>query len=702
MSRKESLPPTAPWSQLDGIAYGGDYNPEQWPVDVRLEDLDLMKEAGVTFLSVGIFSWATLEPREGEYDFAWLDDVLDNLSAAGIKVALATATAAPPPWLVHKHPEILPVTAEGTVLGPGSRRHYSPSSAVYRRYATGITRVLAERYKEHPALALWHVDNELGCHVSEFYGAEDAAAFRRWLERRYGSIEALNRAWGTAFWSQNYASFEEILPPRVAPFTLNPGQQLDFKRFSSWALMDFYRSLVAVLREVTPHIPATTNLMATSATKSLDYFDWAQDLDVIANDHYLVAADPESQVELAFSADLTRGIAGGDPWILMEHSTSAVNWQPRNRPKLPGEMLRNSLAHVARGADAVMFFQWRQSFAGSEKFHSAMVPHGGRDTRVWREVVDLGATLKRLAPVRGSRVESRVAIVFDYEAWWASELDSHPSQDVKYLDLLSSFHRALFLRAVAVDFVHPSASLDGYDLVLVCTLYNVSDESADNIAAAAHRGATVLVSYFSGIVDEHDHVRLGGYPGAFRDLLGIRVEEFHPLLAGEQLKLSDGGTASIWSEHVHVVGVGPSGGAGGVGWDRAAGGDVSGGGAAGGDSAAEVLATFSEYPLEGVPALTRREVGTGSAWYLATSPGHESLEALVERLLAESGVSPVAVADDGVELTRRRSEDGSSFVFAINHSRMDASVSVSGIDLISGTRFGGTIPAGAVAVVAED
>lgn len=693
MSRKESLPSIALWSQLDGIAYGGDYNPEQWPVDVRFEDLDLMKEAGVTFLSVGIFSWATLEPREGEYDFTWLDEVLDNLSAAGIKVALATATAAPPPWLVHKHPEILPVTAEGTVLGPGSRRHYSPSSAVYRRYATGITRVLAERYKEHPALALWHVDNELGCHVSEFYADEDAAAFRRWLERRYGTIEALNSAWGTAFWSQNYASFEEILPPRVAPFTLNPGQQLDFKRFNSWALMDFYRSLVAVLREVTPNIPATTNLMASSATKSLDYFDWAQDLDVIANDHYLVAADPESQVELAFSADLTRGIAGGDPWILMEHSTSAVNWQPRNRPKLPGEMLRNSLAHVARGADAVMFFQWRQSYAGSEKFHSAMVPHGGRDTRVWREVVELGSTLKRLAPVRGSRVESRVAIVFDYEAWWASELDSHPSQDVKYLDLLRSFHRALFLRGVAVDFVHPSASLDGYDLVLVCTLYNVSDESAGNIAAAASSGATVLVSYFSGIVDEHDHVRLGGYPGAFRDLLGIRVEEFHPLLAGEQLKLSDGGTASIWGEHVHVVGgVGLEGG----------GGSAGGNGTAGGDGAAEVLATFAEYPLEGVPALTRLEVGTGSAWYLATFPEPDSLEALVETLLAESGVSPVASSDDGVELTRRRNEDGKSFVFAINHSRTDAAVSVSGLDLISGTRFGGTVAAGAVAVVAED
>ncbi|WP_104060472.1 beta-galactosidase [Arthrobacter sp. 4R501] len=671
MSLQQTSGPASVWNNVEGIAYGGDYNPEQWPADVRLEDLELMKEAGVSFLSVGIFAWALLEPAEGEYTFGWLDEVLDNLAANGIKVALATATAAPPAWLVRKHPEILPVTADGTVLGPGSRRHYTPSSAVYRRYATSITRVIAERYKDHAALALWHVDNELGCHVSEFYGAEDAAAFRTWLERRYGSIEALNAAWGTAFWSQHYGSFEEILPPGVAPSTLNPGQQLDFQRFNSWALMDYYRELLAVLREVTPGVPCTTNLMASSATKALDYFEWAKDVDVIANDHYLVAADPERQIELAFSADLTRGIAGGEPWILMEHSTSAVNWQPRNQPKMPGEMLRNSLAHVARGADAVMFFQWRQSFAGSEKFHSAMVPHGGRDTRVWREVVELGSALKRLAPVRGSRVESRVAIVFDYEAWWASEIDSKPSEDVKYLDVLRAFHRSLFLRGIAVDMVHPSSSLEGYGLVLVCTLYSVTDAAAANIAAAARAGATMLVTYFSGIVDEQDHVRLGGYPGAFRRLLGIRVEEFHPLLAGEQLNLSDDGVSSVWSEHVHLAG-------------------------------AEAVQTFTEYPLEDVPSLTRHAVGAGAAWYLATFPDRDGIEAVVDRLLAESGVAPVAAADRGVELVRRRADDGGSFLFAINHSRSAAAVEATGVDLLTGGAFEGTVAAGSVAVIAED
>jgi beta-galactosidase len=409
--------------------------------------------------------------------------------------------------------------------------------------------------------------------------------------------------------------------------------------------------------------------MASSATKSMDYFEWAKDLDVIANDHYLVAADPERHIELAFSADLTRGIAGGDPWILMEHSTSAVNWQPRNQPKMPGEMLRNSLAHVGRGADAVMFFQWRQSFAGSEKFHSGMVPHGGRETRVWREVVDLGAALKLLEPVRGSRVESRAAIVFDYEAWWASEIDSKPSIDVRYLDLLRAFHRSLYLRGISVDMVHPSASLEGYDLVLVCTLYSVTADAAANIASAASAGATVLVSYFSGIVDEKDHVRLGGYPGAFRELLGVRVEEFHPLLAGSQLKLSDGSVSSVWSEHVHLAG-------------------------------AEAVQTFTEYPLEGVPSLTRRPVGSGAAWYLATFPDRDGIEALVDRLLAESGIAPAAVADPGVEVTRRRAADGRSFLFAINHTRSHASVEAAGTDLLTGEPFPGIVAAGSVAVIA--
>ncbi len=664
---------TASWpTRLDFLGFGGDYNPEQWPRSVRAEDIDLMREAGVTVVSVGIFSWALLEPAEGEYDFAWLDEVLDNLHGASVRVALSTATAAPPPWLSRKHPEIFPQLSDGTTLWPGSRRHYSPSSPVYQQHAKRITRVVAERYKDHPALALWHLDNELGAHVSEFYDDDSAAAFRRWLQHRYGTITELNRVWGTAFWSQHYAGFEEILPPRVTPTSINPTQRLDFQRFSSWALLEFYRGLLSVIREVTPGIPATTNLMATTGTNAMDYFAWSGDLDVVANDHYLVAADPESQIELAFSADLTRGIAGGHPWILMEHSTSAVNWQPRNRAKTPGEMHRNSLAHVARGADAVMFFQWRQSVSGAEKFHSALVPHAGTDTRVWREVVDLGRVVRALEPVRGSRVEADVAILFDYEAWWAIELDSHPSDDVRYLDTMRAYHRALWLRGVTADLVHPESDLSRYKLVLVCSLYLVSDAAASNITRAAERGASVLVSYFSGIVDEHDHVRPGGYPGAFRELLGVRVEEFHPLLTEQTVDLSDGSRGTVWSEHVHLEG-------------------------------AAALVTFTQSPLAGVPALTRNAAGAGHAWYVATALDPDGVAALTATLLAESGVRAASQAPPGVEVTRRRRDDGISFVFAINHTDADAAVICSGTDLLSGEEVAGSlsVPAGGVVVVRE-
>ncbi|MBX9243681.1 beta-galactosidase [Actinotalea ferrariae] len=663
---------------VEGLAYGGDYNPEQWPLATRVEDVELMREAGVNLVSVAIFSWAMLEPREGEYDWEWLDDVLDRLHGAGIRVALATATASPPPWLTRYHPEILPELADGTVLHQGGRQAYRVSSPVLREYALRMTRRMAERYGQHPALALWHVDNELGCHVPHDFSDDAAAAFRRWLEARYGTVDALNAAWGTAFWSQRYDSFDEVLPPRTAPTFANPTQQLDFARYSSDELLTHYRALRDVLREVTPHVPTTTNLMVSTGTKWMDYFSWSADLDVVANDHYLRAHDPEGHVELAFSADLTRGVAGGAPWILMEHSTSAVNWQPRNRAKGPGEMLRNSLAHVARGADAVMFFQWRQSVAGAEKFHSAMLPHAGTDTQVWRNTVALGEALRALAPVRGSRVHADAAIVFDYEAWWGAELDSHPTQALRYPNEVLAWYRQLWHRGITVDLVRPGADLSAYRLVVVPTLYLVSDDDAARVSAAAEAGATVLVTYCSGIADENDHVRAGGYPGAFRELLGVRTEEIWALQDGEHVVVDDGATADLWTEQTHLAG-------------------------------AEAVRRYASGPLTGWPAVTRREVSAGTAWYVGTRLDELGASRLVDELLGEAGVLPVVPAvPAGVEVVRRRGEaasDGSaaSFLFVINHTDADVAVAAEGVDLLTGAAADTevTVPAFGVAVVQE-
>lgn len=667
---------TRTWNDsIQGLAYGGDYNPEQWPRETWDEDVALMREAGVNLVSVAIFSWATIEPLEGQYEWGWLDEVLDKLNAGGVRVALATATASPPPWLTMEHPEILPRTAEGHVLGQGGRQSYAATSPVFRRYAVEMTRRMAERYADHPALALWHVDNELGCHAAHDFSDAAAAAFRDWLRTRYGTVDELNRAWGTAFWSQRYGTFDHVLPPRLAPTFCNPSQQLDWARFCSDAQKEHLRALVAVLREVTPDVPVTTNFMCNTGNKHIDYADWTPEVDVVANDHYTRAADPRRHVELAFSADLTRGVASGQPWMLMEHSTSAVNWQPTNHAKDPGEMLRNSLAHVARGADACMFFQWRQSRAGAEKFHSAMVPHAGTDSLVWRNTVELGRALRRLAPVRGSRVRSEVAVLFDYENWWALELDSHPRNDLRYPELVLDWYRALWDEGVQVDVVSPLADLSGYRLVVAPHLYLADAARANALTSVAERGDVVATTWFSGIVDEHDHVHLGGYPGAFGATFGVRVEEFCPLQAEEsvRVRLDDGVTRGVrWSERGRLEG-------------------------------ARAHATFSGGVLDGLPAVTENTTDAGGhAWYVATDLPEDAKRSLVRRWAEQAGVRASGAPTD-VEVVRRAGEAG-DFLFVLNHSDADAAVPASGTELLAGTEVRGevTVPAGGVAVVALD
>jgi beta-galactosidase len=654
------------------IAFGGDYNPEQWPREVWDEDIHLMQEAGVNLATVGVFSWAHLEPRPGDLQFDWLDDVVERLHAGGIAVDLATATASPPPWLAHRHPEVLPVTAEGITLWTGGRQAYCPSSPIYREHSHRIVRALAERYGTHPAVVMWHVNNEIGCHNVLCHCDESARAFRDWLRRRYATIEALNEAWGTAFWSQRYDDFEEIQPPRVAPAFINPTHQLDFRRFSSDAALAIYLGERDILREITPDIPVTTNFMVMPHESEMDYFAWGPELDVVANDHYLTAADPENHRGLAFSSDLVRGVAGGAPWLLMETSTSAVNWQPRNVAKRPGELLRSAVQHVARGADGILFFQWRASRAGAEKYHSALVPHAGTDTRLWREVVGLGRTLSAISEVAGARSRNEVAILFDWQAWWGCELDAHPSTDVTYWDTVQSVHRALTDCAVGVDVVHPDGDLTAYRVVVVPVLYLVTDAGASAVRAAAEAGAHVVITYFSGIVDEFDHIRLGGYPGAFRELLGIVSEEFTPLREHETVTLSDGSTGSVWAEDVRSVG-------------------------------AEVVASFTDGPVPGGPAITRNSVGAGTATYVATALDQPHLDRLLADVVAAAGVRKVADVPPGVEALRRHAEDGRSWLFLVNHTGEPVEVACSGHELVSGTDVTDSyaLAGGAVAVLRE-
>ncbi len=650
-----------------GLDFGCDYNPEQWPREVWHDDVRLMREAGITLVAINIFGWARIQPRPDVFDFAELDEVIALLEANGIAVNLGTGTSSPPPWLTRRHPEILPVVADGTRRWPGGRQAWCPSSPVFREHALALTRAVGTRYGNHPAVRLWHVSNELGCHNALCYCDVSADAFRLWLETRYRSIDELNRAWGTAFWSQHYSEWADILPPRLTLSTGNPAQALDFSRFSSDELLSMYRAEADLLRTLSS-APVTTNFMITAHIRTQDYFAWAPHVDVVANDHYLDHRLDRPHQELSFAADLTRGIAGGHPWILMEQAAGAVNWQPRNLAKAPGEMLRNSASHVARGADSICFFQWRASVQGSEKFHSALVPHAGTDTALWREVIELGRILRAAEELAGSTVVADVAVLFSWDAWWACDLDSHPSADVRYLDQVHALYRALWQLGVTVDIVPPDRDLSGYRVVIVPSLYLVSDADAARLESQVDSGVHVLVTYFSGIVDGDDRVRLGGYPGAFRTLLGIRTEEFFPLALGERVSLDDGSAGSVWTERTTTVG-------------------------------ATVVATYRDGPVAGGPAVTRNSFGDGVAWYLGTTLDGESLERLIGQVLAGAGIR-ANLGGDGLEVVTRRS-DVADFTICINHTDADRTLPAHGRELITGETIDDSllVPAGAVRIL---
>lgn len=663
---------TSPITQLapnGDLVFGCDYNPEQWDEATWLEDVRLMREAGVNLVAINIFGWAELQPDAHTFVFDRLDAIMDLLAENGIGVNLGTGTASPPPWLTAAHPEILPVTVDGGTRWPGGRQAWCPSSPVFRSSAIQLVEEIARRYSGHPALRLWHVSNELGCHNALCYCDTSAAAFRRWLQDRYVTLDALNAAWGTAFWSQRYSAWEQVIPPRTPHATPNPTQTLDFQRFSSDELLDHYRAEAAVLRAAGT-VPVTTNFMVTAHIRTQNYWQWAPEMDLIANDHYLDHRLEDPVQELSLAADLTRGLAGNRPWILMEHATSAVNWQPHNIAKAPGEMLRNSLVHLARGADGLCFFQWRASLQGSEKFHSAMLPHAGTDSKIWNEVIELGATLGRLREVAGSTVRARAAVVFSWEAWWACDSDSHPSADLRYLDQVHALYGALWDAGITADFLPPDGDFTAYDLVLVPALYLVTDDDARRLSDYVRQGGTAVVSFFSGIVDENERVRPGGYPGAFRDLLGIRVEEFHPLAPGQQLPLSNGTTATLWSEALRTTD-------------------------------AEAVLTITGGHLTGTPAVTRNSFADGTAWYLGTSLSKETLLEVISDAARSAGIP--AAGTRGVEIVERIAGDR-RYLFFINHTSHDYKHRVTGTELVLGTEVADVvvIPAGAVRVIRTD
>ncbi|MEU8989659.1 beta-galactosidase [Streptomyces sp. NPDC048558] len=627
------------------LLFGGDYNPEQWPEETWHEDVRLMKDAGVNSVTLGVFSWAELEPRPGAREFGRLDRLMDLMHDNGIGVVLATPTSSPPPWMGRLHPETLPRDEDGRTEWWGSRQHFSHSSATYRRYAAAVTEDLAARYAGHPALRMWHINNE---YCTYDWGPEAEAAFRRWLQDRYGTLDALNEAWGTAFWSQGYGDWYEVLPPRRAHYMKNPTQVLDFKRFTSDALLECYLAERDIVARHSPDIPVTTNFMPF--WQGQDAWLWAEREDVVSVDIYPDPRDPFGGQHGALIHDMTRSQAGGGPWMVMEQAAGPVNWRGVNHPKPAGLNRLWSLQAVARGADAVCYFQWRQSRQGSEKFHSGMVSHAGEHGRTYQEVKRIGAELARLGgKVADSRVDAaEVAVLLDWNAWWASLQHGRPSSEFDYPQVVRAWHRALWEAHTVTDFAHPEHDLSAYKLVVVPQLYLMTDAAIDHLVAYVEDGGTLVAGFLTGVADEDDRVRPGGMDVRLRELFGIRtLHEWWPLDAGEKADV-EGFHGTLWSEEIE---------------------------------AADDVAAVTPYKggeLDGLPAVLRK----GRAWYVSTLPEPHALRTLLADIATGAGVRPtLAGLPAGVEAVRR-----GGLLFLLNHGRDAVTVPVPGRhhDLLTG------------------
>jgi len=456
-------------SKISGLLHGADYNPEQWldTPDVLIRDVEMMKEARCNVMSVGIFSWSALEPEEGRYTFDWMDQVLDRLHENGIFVYLATPSGARPAWMSQKYPQVLRVGRDRVKALHGGRHNHCLSSPVYREKVQLMNGQLAKRYAHHPAVIGWHISNEYGgeCHCDTCQGQ-----FRDWLKARYVTLDALNQAWWSTFWSHTYTDWSQLESPSPQGESGVHGLNLDWRRFNTDQVTRFCSDEIRPLKAENPALPATTNFM--EYFYDYDYWKLAGVLDFISWDSYPMWHTRQDDIGLAaYTAmyhDLMRTLKQGKPFVLMESTPSFTNWQPTSKLKKPGMHILSSLQAVAHGADSVQYFQWRKSRGSSEKFHGAVVDHVGHiDTRVGREVAELGTILSALAPVAGSRVEAKVAIIFDWESRWAMDDAMGPrNAGLHYENTVADHYRALWSQGIAVDVINADCDLQGYDLVI--------------------------------------------------------------------------------------------------------------------------------------------------------------------------------------------------------------------------------------------
>ncbi len=646
--------------KINKILFGGDYNPEQWSEDIWQEDMRLFKLANIDIVTLNVFSWAALQKSENEYDFTQLDKIMKLVKENSLKVCLATSTGAHPAWMAKRYPEILRVEFDGTKRKFGGRHNSCPNSPIYHKYSSLLAEKLAERYKDYDNIVAWHVSNEYG---GECFCENCEKAFRVWLKEKYGTIEEVNKAWNTAFWGHTFYEFDEIVVPNLQSEqfrydrTMFQGITLDYKRFNSDSMLNCFKIEYAAIRKHSD-IKITTNLMGTY--KPLDYFKWAKEMDFISWDSYPAYDSTFSGV--AFLNHLTRGLKGGMPFILMEQTPSSTNWQPINTIKKPGQMRLLSYQAIANGSDSVMYFQMRRSIGACEKFHGAIIDHVGHEnTRIFREVTALGEELVKIGDKTiGSTIESKVAIVFDWDNWWALEHSAGPSYRLKYLDEVQKYYTALHTQNIAVDVVSVEDDYSKYDLVLAPALYMMKGDYHEKLRTFVKNGGTLVTGVLSGIVDENDLVQCGGYPYVIRDLVGIWVEEIDDIPSEEDNSfVFDGVTypAQIVCDVIHSEG-------------------------------AEVLASYEKDYYASMPVVTSNAFEKGKTYYVGTRSNDEFYSALISKICAEKGIKATMNAPFGVEVSIREKE-GKKYLFILNHNKESVEVTMEyqGIDLLNDTNY---------------